>query len=83
LASTLAKSTAMSAALGFLGFMFILFMSSIPRLGRFLPGNLMNRSLSLTAGDFYPEFAANITVSLALTAALLGLAIIVLKRQEL
>jgi ABC-2 type transport system permease protein len=83
LASTLAKSTAMSAVLGFLGFIGIITVSAIPRLGRFFPGHLMNNGVPMTRGYFYSDFAAHLGIGLAVTAVLLVLAIRILKKQEL
>jgi ABC-2 type transport system permease protein len=83
LASTLAKSTTLSAVLGFLGFIGIMTVSAIPRIGRFLPGGLMTQNISLTLGDFYPDFAVHLLVAAGMTVVLLGLAVWALKRQEL
>ncbi|MCL2204560.1 MAG: ABC transporter permease [Defluviitaleaceae bacterium] len=83
LASTLAKSTGISAVLGFMGFMGLLALSAIPRLGRFVPGGLMTQNIPLTLGNFYPDFAAHLGVAAGLTAMFLVLAVWILKRQEL
>jgi ABC-2 type transport system permease protein len=83
LASTLAKSTAISAVLGFLGFIGVLTLSAVPRVGRFLPGGLISNNTSITAGYFYPDFAAHLGVAVGLTVLFLGLAVYILKKQEL
>ena len=83
LASTLAKSTAGSAAYSFLGFFGLLTVSAIPRIGKYLPGGLMSRNLELTVGNFYPEFTAHIGIAIGTTVLFLALAVYVLKKQEL
>ncbi|MCL2603583.1 MAG: ABC transporter permease [Defluviitaleaceae bacterium] len=83
LASTLAKSTAGSAAMGFLGFIGILTVGALPRVGRFLPTELMTNNVSVTLGNFYPDFAAHLFIAAGMAAVFLGLAIIILKKQEL
>jgi ABC-2 type transport system permease protein len=83
LASTLAKSTAGGAVLGFLGFMGLIPLALLPRIGRFTPGGLMTRNTELTAGDFYPELAAQTGIALGLAILFLLLAVGILKKQEL
>jgi ABC-2 type transport system permease protein len=83
LASTLAKSTALSAALGFLGFIGILTVGAIPRVGRFLPGGLMTNNIAITMGDFYPDFAAHVGAAAGMTIIFLALSVWLLKKQEL
>ncbi|MCL2499850.1 MAG: ABC transporter permease [Defluviitaleaceae bacterium] len=83
LASTLAKSTAISATYGFLGFFGMLTLSALPRIGRFLPTGLMTHNVSITMGDFYPDFAAHMGIAAGMTLSFLALAVYLLKRQEL
>jgi ABC-2 type transport system permease protein len=82
LSSTLAKSTGMAALFGFLGFMGLIPLSILPRIGRFSPGNLMTNNLTITLGHYPDELAANIGLALGLTAVFLWLAIRKLKKQE-
>jgi ABC-2 type transport system permease protein len=84
LASTLAKSTAISAVFGFLGFIVILMVGGIPRIGRFLPGGLIGNNIVLTQGnvELYKDFYAHVGVALGLTVLFIWLAVVILKRQE-
>jgi len=83
LCSALARSSAVAALLSFVGFLVILFISSLPVVGRLFPGNLHERSMEITtAGYFHGDLLGNVLLSLALTALFLLLAVLVLKRRE-
>jgi len=81
-ASTIAKSTATAAVLGFVGYMLVLLLSSLPTVGRFLPGGLAGNNAAITMGYVYSDFAMQVAVALALTVLSLWLAIWRLKQQE-
>jgi len=81
--STAAKSTAVSAVLGFSGILGLMTLGAIPRVGRFIPTGLMTRNAEITGGFYYPDFAAHLFIALGLTALILFLTIHKLKKQEL
>jgi len=81
-ASTIAKSTATAAVLGFVGYMLVLFLSSLPTIGRFLPGGLAGNNTALTMGYIYDDFAMQVGIAVVLAVFCLWLAIWRLKRQE-
>ncbi|MCL2401526.1 MAG: ABC transporter permease [Oscillospiraceae bacterium] len=83
LGSTIAKSTAISAVIGFFGFLLVVLLNSLPRIGRMMPGNLMSRNVELTIGTYYDEFAANLVIAVIAIVVFLALSINILKRQEL
>ena len=82
LCSAIAKSTALSAVLGFFSFIFLLLINSIPRVGRFFPGNLASRNLEITMGTYYGELVINIIAAIAVITLSLGLSVYIVKRQE-
>jgi ABC-2 type transport system permease protein len=83
LASTLAKGTAGSAVMGFLGILGMMTVSAIPRLGQYIPGGLMMRNAELAVGHFYPELVGQLIVAVCLTSLCLMFTIYILKKQEL
>ena len=82
-ASTVAKSTATAAVLGFIGYALVLILSSLPTIGDYLPGGLAGYNTALSMGYVYDEFAVQVGVAVVLAGLFLWLAIWRLKRQEL
>ncbi|MCL2363333.1 MAG: ABC transporter permease [Defluviitaleaceae bacterium] len=82
LASTIAKSTATAAVLGFVGYMLMLLLSSLPTVGRFLPGGLAGNNTALSMGYIYDDFAMQVGVAVVLAVLCLWLAVWRLKQQE-
>jgi len=82
LCSTVAKSSVSAALFGFLAFLGIIFISSIPWIGTYLPGRLLSHSRMITFGQTPDGLLICILVTLLLTAATLYLAIRLLRRQE-
>ncbi len=83
--SILAKSSIISALIGFLGYAFVSFASSLPHIGDFSPGIMHAMSLYIMIGDknvpgdaIYP-----IVTSLALTIILVTSGILIFRKQEL
>ena len=82
-ASAIAKSNVIAAMIGFLGFLFILLISAIPRIGDLLPGNLSARAMEITVeGYFHSNLIGNLLISLGLTVLFLFLSVLVLRKQE-
>ena len=82
LASTVAKSLVISAMLAFVGFLLIAGISALPTIGDLLPGQLLNRSVEVTAGYFHGNLLGNVLTTLGLGLGCLLLSIFLLKRQE-
>ena len=83
LSSAVAKSNVTAAMIGFLSFLGILLISALPTIGDLLPGNLSSRAMEITAeGYFHSNLVGNVLVSLGLTALLLALSVLVMRRQE-
>jgi len=82
LASTIAKSTAMSAITSFSFFLVVILLSYIPRIGTWLPGGLMIGNMQLTLGNMYNEFAVNILLAVGVVIVALAISIRSLKKQE-
>ena len=69
LCSAFAKSTAVSAVLGLAAFFFFIFISAIPRIGRFSPGNLLaGIPIDITLGNSPDGFAISVIVAAVITA---------------
>ena len=82
--STIAKSTAMSAILGFLVYMLIIIVEAIPRIGSFSPSvMLLTRPIGATTGVLHEHLPVNILITAALTAVFLVLSINILKKNEM
>jgi len=82
LASALAKTSVVAAMIGMLGFFGIFILSSIHRLGDYLPGNLSGRAVEITSGYYHAHLVGNIIVALVFITACLALSILTLKKQE-
>ena len=82
LCSTFAKTNVSAALFAFLGFLGAVFISSIPRIGTYLPGRLLAYSRMITFGETPEGLLICILVTLLLTAATLYLAVCLLRRQE-
>jgi len=82
LCGAFARTPVVSALLSFVGFLTIVLLSSLPRIGTFLPGALHAHSRAITAGHIPETLVEPIAITLGLTALFLILAILVLKKQE-
>jgi ABC-2 type transport system permease protein len=81
LASALARSQAMAAAGAFGGLVLVLVVEALPRIGDYLPGELLNWGVSLFSGAVQSAWGALI-VSLGLIGLFVGVAIRRFQRQE-
>jgi len=81
-ASTVAKSTATAAVLGFVGYMLVLLLSNLPTIGDYLPGGLAGNNTALTMGHVYDGFAMQVGIAVGLAVLCLWLAVWRLKRQD-
>jgi ABC-2 type transport system permease protein len=82
LCSTLARTQGASAGLAFAGLLLVAGVGSLPRLGKFFPGQLFNWGTSLALGVNDPAWAA-LWISLGSIALCLAGAWLVFRRQEL
>ena len=80
----IAKSTVFTALLAFLGFLAISALSALPRVGDYLPGNLLARSMELTGGvlEWDATLWGPLGTTLGLTVVLLAVTVLVLRKQE-
>ena len=84
LTSTIAKSLAISAVFGFLGFMLLSIPASLPRIQDAFPYTLSFRASDMVASGYFPTMAwANIATAILTTALFLGISIAVLRKKEL
>lgn len=84
LTSTFAKSLAVSAVFGFLGFMLLSIPSALPRIQELFPYTVSFRARDMVATGYFPSIAwANIGTAIATTALFLGLSIMILRKKEL
>jgi len=84
LTSSLAKSLAMSAVFGFLGFMALSIPSSLPRIREAFPYTISFRATEVaTRGYFSDMLWLNILTAAATTAIFLGASIFILRKKEL
>jgi len=68
LCSAVAKSTAVSAVLGLSVFFLLIFISALPRIGRFSPGNLLaSGPFEITLGHSPDGFAVMMAITIAIT----------------
>ena len=83
LAGAISKSSVVAALLSFAGFLAILGLSAIPRVGDWLPGRLSERSMEMMLeGTFHPDLWPNIGTTVLLTAVCLTLAVLILRKRE-
>jgi len=82
LCSTLARSQAAAAGLAFGGLVLLGGLGALPRIGDFLPGKLFSWGMALLIGKADPAWPA-LWISLGLILALLLVAVILFRRQEL
>lgn len=82
--STISKSFAVSAVLSFGGYILISALSSIPRIGKYTPGYLVNLSSGLVAGNSKPGDAlVPLTVAVGLIMIIVIFCISIFRKQEL
>ena len=82
LCSTLARSQAAAAGLAFGGLVLLGGLGALPRIGDYLPGKLFSWGMALLIGKADPAWPA-LWISLGLILALLLVAVILFRRQEL
>ena len=80
--STLSKSVGAVAGLGAAFYFGFAIASAIPRIGAYVPSNLLTFAIPITEGHFPDTFAANIMIALAVMVVSLLLATHSLKRAE-
>jgi len=80
--SAIAKSTAISAILGLVTFFVVMLLDFIPVIGRFLPGMLLSHGVVLSAGGSVNDLGVQILVAVAISAAVLWIAALVIRRRE-
>ena len=82
--STIAKSVAMSAILGFAFFMGFSIIAVLPRIGQYSPGALLGSMPIEVTVDITPDsLTIALLITAALTAVFLAAAVNILKRKEL
>ena len=84
LASTIAKSSAISAVMAFAGYILLGLTSMIPEIGKYMPGELAGKIGGVTAGQSaLTDYLGAVGVSVLLIVLFIGLAVRILKKQEL
>lgn len=83
LSSSIAKSTAVSAILAFCAFILLSVSNYTPKIGEYLPGTLLSKTMELTIGNFSNSIVWSIVTSLCITVLCLFTSIRILKRQEI
>jgi len=83
LASTIARSTAVTALLSFCGFIILSLSNLVPGIGRLLPGMLLSKTAELSYGVQSPEIILAFIIAILIAMLCVFLSIYLLKRQEI
>lgn len=83
LSSTIAKSTAVSALLSFCAFLLLIGSNYVPKIGVYLPGTLLSKTLEITTITFTASAIWSSVVALCMIYLCLFASIRILKGQEI
>ncbi|MCL2360416.1 MAG: ABC transporter permease [Defluviitaleaceae bacterium] len=80
--SAIAKSTAISAVLGFVSFTVVRLLDLLPRIGRFMPGRLLAHGVALSSGGDVDYLPIHIAGAVVITIVSLWVTVYVLRHRE-